>query len=152
MSEPSLLTGGQDGLKTLTVDDFLGEPEDILASDAEKQLKRHGLRALEAIDEVSIVAIPDIHIQPVLPPRTAPLPPPVCDPCLEGTPEPAAPVVPPVFPEMPPIFTEQEIFRVQAALIAHCGRFARSLRYWILILAARSDELGAGAIMPGAAV
>jgi phage tail sheath protein FI len=147
MSEPSLLTGGRDGLKTLTVDDFLGEPEDILASDAEKKLKRHGLRALEAIDEVSIVAIPDIHIQPVLPPRTAPLPPAVCDPCLEKPLDPVAPKVPPVFPEMPPIFTEQEIFRVQAALIAHCEDLRD--RFALLdppFLAARNDELGAGAI------
>ena len=147
MSEPSLLTGGRDGLKTLTVDKFRGEPEKILANDTEKKLKRRGLRALEAIDEVSIVAIPDIHIQPVLPPRTAPLPPPVCDPCIEGTPESAAPVVPPVFPEMPPIFTEQEIFRVQADLIAHCEDLRD--RFALLdppFLAARNDELGAGAI------
>ncbi len=148
MSEPSLLTGGRDGLETLTVDDFIGEEEDILESDEEKALKRRGLRALEAIDEVSLVAIPDIHIQPVLPPRTAPLPPPFRDPCLEGPPDPAAPKVPPVFPEMPPIFSEQEIFRVQAALVGHCEELRD--RFALLdppFRAARNDELGAGAII-----
>jgi phage tail sheath protein FI len=148
MPEPSLLTGGRDGLETLTVVDFIGEAEDILESDEEKRLKRRGLRALETIDEVSLVAIPDIHIQPVLPPRTAPLPPPFRDPCLEGPPEPAAPKVPPVFPEMPPIFSEQEILRVQAALVGHCEELRD--RFALLdppFRAARDDELGAGAII-----
>jgi phage tail sheath protein FI len=146
--EPSLLTGGLDGLETLTVRDFIGEAEDALETDEQKALKRRGLRALERIDEVSLVAIPDIHIQPVLPPRIEPLPPPVRDPCVEGPPEPSAPNVPPVFPEMPPVFSEQEIFQVQAAMVEHCEELRD--RFALLdppFLAARNDQLGAGAII-----
>jgi uncharacterized protein len=145
--EPSLLTGGRDGLETLTVRDFIGEAEDVLETDEQKTKKRRGLRALETIDEVSLIAIPDIHIQPVLPPRTAPLPS-FRDPCLEGPPDPAAPKVPPVFPEMPPIFSEQEIFRVQAAMVEHCEQLRD--RFALLdppFRVARDDELGAGAII-----
>ena len=52
------LRGGQDGLAALTPDDFIGDP---------RALDRWGLRTLELIDEVAIVAIPDIHLQTIPP-------------------------------------------------------------------------------------
>ena len=119
-STPVPLRGGLDGLGTLSVDDFIGEAEDLMATYDVREARRRGLSALEFIDEVSLVAVPDIHIRPVLPPRTAPLPPPERDPCLEGPPEPDAPKVPPLFPELPPVFSDDEIYRVQSALVAHC--------------------------------
>jgi phage tail sheath protein FI len=145
---PLVLTGGSDGLETLAVRDFIGEAEDILDSDDAKSSKRRGLRALEVIDEVSLVAVPDIHIRPVLPPRTAPLPPPERDVCLEGPPEPAPPQAPPLFPELPPVFSEDEIFRVQSALVAQCEE--QRDRFALLdppFIAAGDDRLGAGAII-----
>ncbi len=57
---PLLLTGASDGLETLAVGDFIGEAEDVLDSDDAKTSKRRGLRVLEVIDEVSLVAVPDI--------------------------------------------------------------------------------------------
>jgi phage tail sheath protein FI len=145
---PLLLSGGSDGLETLAVDDFIGEAEDVLDSDAAKTRKRRGLRALEFIDEVSLVAVPDIHIRPALPPGTAPLPLPVRDVCLEGPPEPAPPQVPPLFPELPPVFSEDDIYRVQSALVAHCEEHRN--RFALLdppFVAAGDDKLGAGAVI-----
>jgi phage tail sheath protein FI len=117
---PALLQGGLDGLATLSVADFIGDPEDLLASNDDRAARRRGLRALELIDEVSIVAVPDIHIQPVPPPSSAPLPPAERDICLLDSPAPTAPRVPLIFPEQPPIFKESAIFQVQSALLAHC--------------------------------
>src|SRR5688572_9878892 len=76
------LAGGADGLAALTTYDFIGEPVSPLDSDEAKALKRRGLRSLGEIDEVAIVAIPDIHIRPIAPPVKAPPPPCVPDPCL----------------------------------------------------------------------
>ncbi len=145
---PLLLTGASDGLETLAVGDFIGEAEDVLDSDDAKTSKRRGLRVLEVIDEVSLVAVPDIHIRPALPPRTAPLPPLEPDICLEGAPEPAPPQVPPLFPELPPVFSEDEIFRVQSALVAHCEE--QRDRFALLdspFTAPGDDKLGAGAVI-----
>jgi uncharacterized protein len=145
---PVLLTGGIDGLTTLSVGDFIGEPEDILEIDEEKSAKRRGLRALETVDEISLVAVPDIHVRPAPPFRTAPPPPPKRDVCKEGPPEPVALTVPPIFPELPPVFTDQEIFRVNAALVAHCEE--QGDRFALLdspFSAARDDALGVGAVI-----
>jgi len=117
---PLLLKGGLDGLATVSVADFIGDPEDFLASNEDRADRRRGLRALELIDEVSIVAVPDIHIQPVPPPVTVPLPAPERDICLLDPPEPTPPEVPQIFPEQPPTFGDKDIFRVQSALLAHC--------------------------------
>ena len=75
------LRGGADGLAQLSVDDFVGEEVSPLDSDATKARKQRGLRVLEEINEVAIVAVPDIHIQPIdIPAKSPPLP---ClpDPC-----------------------------------------------------------------------
>ena len=53
-----LLVGGQDGIDSLTLANFLGSP-DPLAS------QKVGLSALDAVDAIGIVCIPDLHIQPV---------------------------------------------------------------------------------------
>ena len=52
------LTDGADGLALLTVNDFIGDP--FAPADGE----RRGLRALEFVDEVAVLAVPDINIQP----------------------------------------------------------------------------------------
>jgi uncharacterized protein len=140
------LTGGADGLAQLSKFDFIGAEVDPLDSDEMKARKTRGLRALEGVSEVSIIAVPDINIQPRPTPRH--IPPPTCipDPCLPpGPPAPAIPREPSVG-DLPPVFSEAEIYQAQAALIAQCER----LRDRIALLdppfaAARDDKLGVGA-------
>ncbi len=141
------LTGGSDGLAALSVDDFVGRPDDPLASDEQRASARRGLRALEQVAEVAIVAVPDINIKPIAPPSKAPLPPCEPDPCLPPPPPgPAAPRLPTIG-DLPPLFTEQQIFTVQSALIEQCER----LRDRIGLIdppysVARDDRLGIGAV------
>jgi phage tail sheath protein FI len=140
------LVGGADGLALLSAYDFIGEAISPLDSDVTKRRKRRGLRALDDVDEVAIVAIPDIHVQPIARPRSVPLPPCEPDPCLPGPPPPPVePHVPEL--ELPPVFSEDDIARVQAALVQHCED--RRDRIAVLdppLAASRDDALGVGAI------
>jgi uncharacterized protein len=144
---PELLSGGTDGLATLAVDDFIGEPEDLLASDVARYSRQRGLRVLEIVDEVSVVAVPDIHIRPELPAQTATPPPDEWDECACG-PREESPVTPPVFPELPSTFSDAEIFRVQNALVAHCEGLKD--RFALLdppFSTARDNKLGISAVL-----
>lgn len=114
------LTGGQEGLRLLTAYDFVGEPSDPLDNDLVKKSKTRGLRTLEQIDEVSILAVPDIQVQPIAIPPIQPLPPCKPDPCLPTTLPPAAPPAPAADLEQPPVFSDADIYRVQAAMIEQC--------------------------------
>lgn len=131
------LINGKDGLEKLTVNHFAG----VLSFRTEKELQ--GLAALELVDEVSIVAIPDIMPKPVVtlpPPKT---PPHDCSKLdradfeilYQGVPEPwptfecCLPVLEPDPPEkkdqeveLPPRFNEEQILFLQASLIAHCEK------------------------------
>src|SRR5262249_26940154 len=80
------LADGADGLATLSVRDFIGEPWSPFDSDITIAERRRGLRALERAREVALVAVPDIHIQPGPPPEQRPLPPCEPDPCLPPPP------------------------------------------------------------------
>ncbi|MCC7052814.1 MAG: phage tail sheath subtilisin-like domain-containing protein [Gemmatimonadaceae bacterium] len=114
------LTGGRDGLRLLTAGDFTGgdwAPDD---SDMVQAARRRGFRALARVDEVAMLAVPDIHIHPIAPPQFAPLPPCVPDPCAIGATPPAPEPPPPVVHEIPPVFSEADVFRVQADLVGHC--------------------------------
>lgn len=142
------LSGGADGLAALQPYDFVGEEIDPLESDVSQRRKRRGLRALERVDEVGILAVPDIHIRPFAPPATAPPPAPcVPDPCLPPPPPAPAPPPPPAFGDLPPVFGEEAIFQVQAAMIAQCekrrDRIALLDAPWA---AARDDPGGVGAV------
>jgi len=99
------LVAGGDGLADLEVDDFFA-----------------GMNAIMGIDEVALVAAPDIVIQPEQPPQYAPPPPPMINPCL-GCPPPPQPVQlhqPPLSFEVPPQFSEDEVYRMQAMLVQLC--------------------------------
>ena len=85
------LTGGADGLAQLSTFDFIGEEFDPLDSDEVSAHKARGLRTLEDVSEVAIVAVPDIHIQPKPTPRFSPPPPCIPDPCLPASVPPAVP-------------------------------------------------------------
>lgn len=141
------LTGGRDGLRFLAPTDFTGEewaPED---SDEIKAAGRRGFRALGEIDEIAIVAVPDILIHPIAPPRLAPLPPCIPNPCLPHVSVPVAAPVPPSPIELPPVFDEDDVYRVQADLVQHCE--ARRDRFALLdppFNAARDATLGVAGI------
>ena len=116
---PRLLAGGGDGLAALGVRDFTGERGSPRASDAAWADAHRGLAVLDAVDEVAMLAVPDINIQPRPIPDYAPLPDCVVDHCLPG-----APVLVPVPPrrhgDVPPRFGADEIYRVQAAMVEQC--------------------------------
>jgi phage tail sheath protein FI len=113
------LTGGLDGLAALTVADFVGEPPAPFDDIATRRRKRRGVRALEPVGEVAIVAVPDISIVPVEPPRKQPRPPCEVDECLPAPPLSATPRAPSVG-DLPPRFTSDQIAEVAAAILAHC--------------------------------
>ena len=134
------LAGGADGLSALSTYDFIGEPVSPLDSDEANALKRRGLQALAGIDEIAIVAIPDIHIRPIAPPAKAPLPPCVPDPCLP-LPEPVSePFTEELSTELPPLFSLDDVFRVQSAMVAQCEDLSDRIAVLDPPFAAAGDE------------
>jgi phage tail sheath protein FI len=100
------LVAGSDGLADLEVDDFIA-----------------GMNAIMLVDEVALVAAPDVVIQPEPPPQYAPPPPPPrVNPCLPCPP--AAPPrlihQPPLSSEMPPQFSDAQVYQMQAMLVQLC--------------------------------
>ncbi|HEY4943555.1 MAG TPA: phage tail sheath C-terminal domain-containing protein [Rhizomicrobium sp.] len=115
-----VLGGGADGLSSLDADCFIGLEDDTSDSDSAVLANRYGIAALGEIDEISIVAVPDIHIQP----RSleyAPFVPCSPDPCLPSPGLPATPIVPQP-DDAAPQFSQSDIDRVAAALVIHCER------------------------------
>jgi phage tail sheath protein FI len=118
---PRPLTGGADGLAALRVSDFVGEPVPLTGSAEAIALARRGIAALEVVDEVALLAVPDIHIRPR---AVHPLePPPRCepDPCLPGAIA-SPPVVVAPAGDTPPVFGAEAIAAVQEALVDQCER------------------------------
>lgn len=99
----------------------MGEPADPEDSPEVRAAKTRGFRALDTVDEVTTVAIPDLHVKPLPPPDVAPPPPCVVDPCVPGTAPATVAVTPVVEPEQPPELAEDDVVRVQAALVDHCA-------------------------------
>jgi phage tail sheath protein FI len=101
--------------------DLIGEEVYPGDSDEVSQIKRRGLEVLSRIDEVSILAMPDIQIQPQ-PPRPKPVIP-ICvpDPCYPDAailrPAPAVEEI-----EPPPTFTDSQIYQMQMAMIQQCEK------------------------------
>ncbi len=118
------MSGGRDGLATLTPAHLSG----VGAPPGQSW----GLATLELIDEVSMVAIPDIMPKPqVVTRRKARAP--RCE-TLDGEalpPEPGAPS------EFPPTFDGAQILALQRALIAHCEK----LKDRVAVLDARLDDV-----------
>jgi hypothetical protein len=139
------LAGGADGLAALTVDDFIGEDVSALASDEAQAAGRRGLRALDQVDEVSLVAVPDIHIQPAPRVQEVVVPPCIPDPCLPTPVLPATPQ-PRSVGDAPPLFSEDEIYRVQAAAVQLC----EARRDRIALLDAPFDACTGGTLLAAA--
>lgn len=124
LASPSLtrqaLGGGADGLSSLSPRDFIGDAPDPFDDIATRTRKRRGIRALEPVSEVALVAAPDIHIHAAYPPPKRPPPTCVPDPCLPTPP--AAPAMPRLasIGDLPPRFAEEQTFQVEQALIEHC--------------------------------
>jgi phage tail sheath protein FI len=114
------------------VDDFLGEEPAPGARDDVKRAKRRGLHALDVVDEIALIAVPDILIQPVAEPEYAPPERPAPNACLPCPPPPAPALVhqPSAVDELPPVFPDDDVYRVQAALVELCE--ARRDRFALL--------------------
>jgi uncharacterized protein len=115
----TMLTGGFDGLSSLTAEDFIGRDTGLDDSDVAVLANRRGIAALNEIDEISLVAVSDIHIQPrvvetVTPARCEPNP---CLPVEATIPAVPAPVI---HGDLPPRFSDSAVERVMAALVLHC--------------------------------
>jgi phage tail sheath protein FI len=116
------LRGGRDGVAAL-------QPIDLIGDTAFEQ--KWGLRTLEDVDEVAIVAMPDALIQPRPPVETAPLSPPNPDPCLPSQqPIPFASPPAPRLVEAAPTFSVDQVYAMQQAMVDHCT----SLRYRVALL------------------
>jgi phage tail sheath protein FI len=130
------IDGGRDGLALLTPVDFTGNDADP---------SPRGLRALDQVDEVTMIAIPDIHVRPYAPQLIAP---PLCipDPCLPG-PDAVAPAPAPAFGDLPPVFSDAQVYQIESALADHCELMAD--RIALLdppFSVSRDNEFGIGAL------
>jgi uncharacterized protein len=99
-----LLQGGEDGLSGLTVDDFIGGPNDL-----------RGLRILQEIDEVAMLCAPDAVYQADLTPPTPALPP--ADPCASP---PEAMASPPLSQAEEMTMTTSDTIQIYNSIIAQC--------------------------------
>lgn len=115
------LWGGRDGIAALEPVQFTGDPTDPV---------RRGLRALEDVEQVSIVCAPDILIEPSPIAIYAPPPPTPVNPCLPYTTVPVAPQYAPPPVEAAPQFSLDQIAQVQQAMIDHC----QSMQYRVALL------------------
>jgi hypothetical protein len=115
-----LLVGGADGLAHLRPEDFSGNPAFVNDAVGPHERGARGFRALDAVDEVTTIAIPDLHIRPVPVAPRAPLPPCESDPCLPETVPPPVATQPAILREDPPVFTLEQVSRVQADMVEHC--------------------------------
>jgi phage tail sheath protein FI len=106
-SRTIFLSGGRDGIAATKLIDFSGAAAD-----------RRGLRLLEDIDEIGIVAIPDAVLSqtPVL---SAPAPAP--EPCTPPPPQPA-PVLPPDPTAVPAILGDDDRGTLQMLMVEQCER------------------------------
>ena len=140
------LTVGRDGLDTLTADDFIGVDDSSDDSGQGVLSNRKGIAAMAEIDEVSLVAVPDIHIQP----RTVALvTPPLCtpNPCLPHPANIPAALPPGLHDDGPPLFSDSDVARVLSALIAHCEYYAdRVALIDPPFAAATNEKLGIAAV------
>lgn len=110
-----VLQGGRDGTAALTVTDLLGDPSDSEA---------HGLRALETVVEVALVAVPDLVAEPTEALVLAPPPAPPYDPCLEEPPISLPVPRDPELVERSAAFGIEQVYLGQLRMVDSCERLA----------------------------
>jgi phage tail sheath protein FI len=113
------LIGGRDGMSSLSVYDFVGEPFGPEDGAAAVAMKRRGLRALEENPEIAILAIPDAQVRPIELNPTRLSKACVADPCVANPPFEPGPAPKPL-PESPPIFGKAELFQIQSQMVLQC--------------------------------
>lgn len=104
------LAGGRDGLTTISPAHLSGE--------GAPPHERWGLAALELVDEVSIVAVPDLMEKPRVEPRHAPR----RIACEVTDAEPSPPPLPAEPTEFPPPLSDVQLEVLQSAVVRHCER------------------------------
>ena len=107
------LIGGKDGLADMQAEDFIGDPTAV---------EKRGLRVLEDVPDVATIAIPDLTLPPTPAVQTPPSPPPPNQ-CLPGVkPTSATGALAPTIQPAEPFtgFTQDDIARVQQAMIDFC--------------------------------
>jgi phage tail sheath protein FI len=109
-SESIRLSGGRDGTAALRVADFIG---------AHASQERLGLRTLELVTDVNMVAIPDALVASEPAVRRDPPPQPNENPCC-GTVSPPESTEPPMLIEALPTFAPDDVAAIQQAIIDHC--------------------------------
>lgn len=119
------LSQGQDGLNALTHRDFIGEDFSLQDSDQQRLQKNRGIASLNQIDEITLLAIPDIVIQPQADANYLVEDPQPVNPCVSCPPP--APLTRVFTPpqshiEQPPLFSDEQVFQVQAEMVAHCEK------------------------------
>jgi uncharacterized protein len=119
------LKQGQDGLQALSHTDFIGEEFSTQDSDQQRLQKNRGLASLHQVDEITLLAIPDIVIQPL--PDAVYSPPAITppNPCVPCPPEAELSRLftpPRRAMEQPPVFSDEQVFQVQAAMVLHCEK------------------------------
>jgi phage tail sheath protein FI len=111
------LRGGVDLRAQLTPDDFIGVEPVFGGAEAHPGT---GLEAVLAVDEVSLVAVPDLHVESRPPAGRDALPPCPTDPCdPDARPAPPAPAARPA-PDLPPVLQPDQVYRVQDHLVRRC--------------------------------
>lgn len=133
------LEGGNDGLKYLSINHFSGE--------GSPEGKPWGLAALEVIDEISVVAMPDIMPKAFIEPPKPKKPPRDCSKLPRDCDEPDADPGPPPASEaplvFPPGFSREEVSILQSALVAHCLK----LKDRFAVLDTRPEDLTSEAVL-----
>ena len=105
---PVYLQGGRDGVDKVDLFDFTGGADDF-----------RGLRILEDVDEVGILAVPDAVLV-TLPPRRSPVP--VSHPCQPAPPPPPPDPVAEDPTAVPHGFDDIGVFNLYQAMIDQCER------------------------------
>jgi hypothetical protein len=102
------LGGGRDGLSDVTMSDFTGTGTG----------DRRGLRLLEEIDDIGVIAVPDTVLT-IAPPLK---PPPVVLPPCTLPPEPSPPPLPPDPTATPPVLSDADQASLRLAMIGQAQR------------------------------
>ena len=118
------LREGSDGVELLSDSDILGDLAAPGDCDELRRRKGRGLEALAECEEIGLLALPDIHLQPIPDPLYALVRQAVPDPCRPCPPSAPSRRIHQPMPsvEQTPGFSLTTIAKLQGALLDHCER------------------------------